>query len=596
MLPSAGRLKYRAGKDYKTSTFGLYLGYLQTNLIVIPSDEVNDFKEFCRQNSGPCPLIFASSAGQTDAPSLAHSDYDVRTDLSTYEEYKDGVKNTEPLPDLADKPWSDMVSCYLGCSYSFYDRLVGAGVVLPPSKNVAMFKTNIPCIPIGRFSCNMVVSMVPIPKLLLDEVVKVTGETEYCHGAPVHIGSPGDIGIAPGLTPDFGEFIAVPKHCVPCFWACGITGTLALAAAQLPACYSHSPGSMFVSDLLSDEVSGTFPGPTYPLPTVVCTNPGLEQYGALSRDVFNKLLEIERITTEDPGNRGIAPLLLPGDLTKACLDLSLRATVVGVLLGFPLFDSAPAEESDGVAGAVYLARALQAIQAQVYFIVDETAAELVSLLSECKNRGFTQDTVPFITIGNITNGLKDLEEGDFTHLIAIERVSPAQNGKYYTMGGRDISSKVGAMGEVFREATASPGVVTVGIGDGGNELGMGKVKDKVVKHVPHGGLIAAAVAADYLVTCGVSNWGGLALAAGLYALRSCPVHDRYRRRARGFHAPPLLNEFLLNSKQDLELHELIARSGFRDGVNKLAGLTVDGLDYYSIHREILLKLSTVAVA
>ena len=79
----------------------------------------------------------------------------------------------------------------------------------------------------------------------------------------------------------------------------------------------------------------------------------------------------------------------------------------------------------------------------------------------------------------------------------------------------------------LRLGNKHPDITTIGIGDGGNEVGMGKVCEKVISTVPHGKEIATEVSCDYLVTCGVSNWGGLALAVGLYALRQCPVHKRF---------------------------------------------------------------------
>ena len=76
--------------------------------------------------------------------------------------------------------------------------------------------------------------------------------------------------------------------------------------------------------------------------------------------------------------------------------------------------------------------------------------------------------------------------------------------------------------------------MTIGIGDGGNEIGMGKVLDKVILHVKHGKDIGTTVTCDYLITTGVSNWGGCALAKAIFLCVTCPVHDRYRRRGLGF--------------------------------------------------------------
>ena len=599
--PVDGRRNFRKGNDFKRSLFGAYPGYLQANLSIIPSAYAEDFRIFCEQNPGPCPLIFQSAPGQTDAPTLA-DDSDIRSDLPAYLEYENGVPQPEPVPDLLRHPWDDFVSFYLGCSFSFDSKLVSSGIELENAKsgNVSMFITNIPCIPSGPFNCNMAVSMRCIPVKLLEKAVELSVNMDFAHGAPIHIGNPEDIGISylkPGLLKkDFGSEGVIPPGTVPCFWACGVTGNVALRSAKLPKSFSHSPASMFVSDVLSENVPKMVESTLYPKPTVVCTDPAKQRYVSVSQRTLSQLSAIESAITVDPGNRGLEHLVIPGEFAKVCLDLSNSAKTVGILLGFPLFDSDPPEENDGIAGAIYLARALNALDIEVYFIIDSSANGLANCLGICKSLGYTHENNPFILVGETTTGLSEIAEGQFTHLIAIERPSPAADGKYYTMRARDVSHKVGAMAEIFRQAQKEPSITTIGVGDGGNELGMGKVRESVIKNIPQGQTIAADVSADYLVSCGVSNWGGLAIAAGLYALQACPVHDRYRRKAIGAHKPRPINEFLLSSEQDLKLHEWLTELGFRDGCTGLKELTVDGLDYLEVHSKILCELKKVVEA
>jgi Domain of unknown function (DUF4392) len=59
------------------------------------------------------------------------------------------------------------------------------------------------------------------------------------------------------------------------------------------------------------------------------------------------------------------------------------------------------------------------------------------------------------------------------------------------------------------------GRVTIGIGDGGNEIGMGHVRARVVRDVPHGARIASVVRTDHLIVAGTSNWGAWGLTAHL---------------------------------------------------------------------------------
>ena len=590
LQPSDGRLSFRQGNCFRMCTFGQYPGFIQTNLSIIPSEYADEFATFCQNNPAPCPLLFRSAAGQHNAPLLADGS-DVRSDVSTYQEYRNGVPNSEPVPDLLTHKWSDMASFYLGCSYSFDSKLLDNGIVLStPSMHV----TNIPCIPSGPFSCNMVVTMRPIPAGKMQTAVELSLNMDFCHGAPIHIGNPGDIGLeitSSGVLPsDIKEDGKIGEGEVPCFWACGVTGNRALRNSKLSLSFSHYPGSMFITDILSDNAHKIVDFPQYLAPAVICTDPIQQRYVTVSQATVHKVDAIEYCISFDPGNRHTQVLVIPGELARVSLELSVRATKVGILVGFPLFDTPPAEENDGIAGAVYLARALQAIGAGVVFIVDTTATQLIECLSQCKSKGFTHDNIPFIQIGRDHCGLSDISDGDglgFSHLIAIERPSPACDGKYYTMKARDISDKVGSMADVFRQAFSDPLVTTIGIGDGGNEVGMGKVKDNVVQGIPHGDIIAADVSAEFLVSCGVSNWGGLAIAASLYLARACLVHDRYRRRGRGTHCPPDPNDFLMSGEQDEELHRWVTELGFRDGCSGRNEMTVDALDYKTFHAKML---------
>ena len=62
---------------------------------------------------------------------------------------------------------------------------------------------------------------------------------------------------------------------------------------------------------------------------------------------------------------------------------------------------------------------------------------------------------------------------------------------------------------------------------------MGKVRQRVIEHIENGTQIASNVTTDHLITAGVSNWGGSALAAALFVLSQCPVHSSYARRGVG---------------------------------------------------------------
>lgn len=68
------------------------------------------------------------------------------------------------------------------------------------------------------------------------------------HGAPLHIGEPGAIGIKDLSRPDYGDAVEIREGEVPVFWGCGVTPQAVLVASRPPFAVTHAPGHMFVSD------------------------------------------------------------------------------------------------------------------------------------------------------------------------------------------------------------------------------------------------------------------------------------------------------------------------------------------------------------
>ena len=102
---------------------------------------------------------------------------------------------------------------------------------------------------------------------------------------------------------------------------------------------------------------------------------------------------------------------------------------------------------------------------------------------------------------------KHLETGDrpMTHLVAIERVSPGSDGKPHREHGWDMSRETAPLHLLF-DAKAKVPWYTIGIGDGGNEIGMGSLPKEIIEtEIPNGQLIAATTAVDSLIVAGVSN-------------------------------------------------------------------------------------------
>lgn len=198
------RQRIRAG-HHRGHTAGLAPGALQANLIILPKANAKDFETYCRTNARACPLISMTEPGQTDWPELG-SEIDIRHDLPAYNIYQDGAVK-ETCLDL-DAVWrDDFVSFALGCSFTFEHALLQAGIPvrnIEADTTVPMFKTIVSTNACGPFAGPLVVSMRPIPEGRIREAAEISAHYPWAHGAPVHVGDPGAIGVTDLAKPDWG--------------------------------------------------------------------------------------------------------------------------------------------------------------------------------------------------------------------------------------------------------------------------------------------------------------------------------------------------------------------------------------------------------
>jgi hypothetical protein len=148
-----------------------------------------------------------------------------------------------------------------------------------------------------------------------------------------------------------------------------------------------------------------------------------------------------------------------------------------------------------------------------------------------------------------------LDEHHPTHLVAVERPGRARDGHYRSARGRSLTEWNGPLDELFLAAPAR--VVTVGVGDGGNEVGMGTVRARVARA---GGVfprIASIVKVKHLVVAGVSNWGAYGIVAELGRLAGRPL--------------------LHSAEEEQALVQACVDAGAVDGLSHRREPTVDGL-------------------
>ena len=258
--PNALRAEIRAGRfDGPTAGFGG--DALQANLVILRGDDAADFLRFCQANPRPCPLLAVGEPGDPGLPTLGRG-IDLRHDVPRYRVWRDGDLVAEPEA-IADLWTEDMVSFALGCSFSFEDALVRAGIPVRHQeigRNVPMYRTSLPTRAAGRFSGPLVVSMRPMTAAQAIEAVQICARYPLAHGAPVHFGDPAQIGITDVMAPDYGDAPQIRDDEIPVFWACGVTPQAAIATARPALAITHAPGHMLVTDIPAGRAEALLTG------------------------------------------------------------------------------------------------------------------------------------------------------------------------------------------------------------------------------------------------------------------------------------------------------------------------------------------------
>lgn len=192
-------------------------------------------------------------------------------------------------------------------------------------------------------------------------------------------------------------------------------------------------------------------------------------------------------------------------------------------------------ETDGPPGTLFLAYALESLGFRPLIVTDEFC------------RGYFEETDvpvyyfdPSVTDRELDAFLRELQP---VGLISVERCGRNYSGEYMNMSGDNISEYTAPLDRLFL-LTNEP---TVGIGDGGNEIGMGNVANTIKEELT---VSPSCVTVDHLIVATVSNWGALGLSMEL-------GHE------------PTQMEYL-------NAYALCKRLGFVDGISKQCDLSEDG--------------------
>ena len=260
---------------------------------------------------------------------------------------------------------------------------------------------------------------------------------------------------------------------------------------------------------------------------------------AINEANLSKQIEDLLVAKNLRGMKTVQPALAPGYYQRAARILNKCKGHVLIGTGFPVVDTF---ETDGPVGAIALYNALEALGATPIIVCGPPVSQ--ALMDEYR--------VHEIRVGEhqerTLEAFQALYQYNPDAVLSIERPGQAADGGYYNMRGESISERTACFDTFVLNAKCP----TIGIGDGGNEIGMGNIQD-ALKDLD---IMASATQVDELLIADVSNWG----AYGIIAFLS------------------LWNEKdLLADIKPLEILEYLSKLGSVDGVTRINELTEDGL-------------------
>jgi len=326
---------------------------------------------------------------------------------------------------------------------------------------------------------------------------------------------------------------------------------------------------------------------------------------------------IDRLVSIEITGRGVI-----GDLYQAaralqdaplCLTAAARllervhkGQVVILATGLPMYPWF-AGEQDGPVGTATLARALLlAVGARPIIVTDPVNVDLCA--AALRGAGLyvrpLDDALSLPTTAAVLPFPLEWEEAAAraqalldtlrpSALVAIERTGANEHRQYHSSSGKRLTDYCGKIDTLFASA-AEREILTMGIGDGGNEIGCAAIRDSVLRAVPHaarcacpcGGTTIPQVPTDLLIAAAISNWGAYGVEAGIALLLERP-------------------EILHTRDIDARVHDLCAAAGANNdgpglldvGADAVAGplhghivdllgrMVASGIDFGRLYRE-----------
>jgi hypothetical protein len=254
---------------------------------------------------------------------------------------------------------------------------------------------------------------------------------------------------------------------------------------------------------------------------------------------LSKAIEDLLVARNLRGMQTIQPALEPGYYARAAHLISQCQGTILIGTGFPVTDTF---ETDGPVGAIALYNTLIARGNKPVLVCGPPLSDKLA----------NDYCVQALPIGLNSQTLSDtqqiLNKWQPELIISIERPGKAADGHYYNMRGEDISARAACFDDFLNIADCP----TIGVGDGGNEIGMGNIAEALQAL----DIVPSTTTCDELIIADVSNWGALGLIAMLswHETKDC-----------------------LKNIDPLAILQYLSTLGSVDGVTRENQLTEDGL-------------------
>ena len=302
---------------------------------------------------------------------------------------------------------------------------------------------------------------------------------------------------------------------------------------------------------------------------------------------------LDNLMNLDPRGYGVCRILYQASraymkepLTTKCAKLLMEqikeGDVIYILTGFVLLPFKKAE-MDGIVSSMLLARCLvKAFGARPVIICPEDNMEAVKNLSEVMGLHL-YDSVEEILDMPISMAAipftKDTEQAYIQSkeliavampkaVISIEAPGPNAAGVFHNAGGLDVT-ELEAKTDILFQMLRERGVLNIAIGDLGNEIGMGTIREHIRKYVPYaeengcrcgcGDGIATVSEADYIITATTSDWGCYGMMAAIAFL----LED-------------------IDVFQDADLQEYAMKEAAKSGMIDMYGWMIPAIDGFGI--------------